>query len=48
MSKTVEWYRSSYDGGDSAGYEHRARETALAERWAAALDKTIAEFQAAE
>ena len=48
MSKTVEWYRRSYDGGDSAGYEHRGRETALADRWAAALGRTIAEFRAAE
>ena len=40
----MEWYRRSYDGGDSAGYEHRDRETALAERWAAAIGRTIAEF----
>ena len=32
MKKTVDWYRESYEGGDSAGYEHRGRETALAER----------------
>ena len=46
MKKTVDWYRESYDGGDSAGYEHRGRETALADAWTAAIGETIEEFQA--
>ncbi len=44
MTKTVEWYRSSYDEGDSDGYEHRDKELALADRWTGAVGRTIAEF----
>ena len=46
MKKTVDWYRESYEGGDSDGYERRDRETALAAKWEAAMGRTISEFQA--
>lgn len=44
MSKTVDWYRNSYDGGDSAGYVDRHKEMALAGRWTDSIARTIAEF----
>ena len=44
IQTTVDWYRGSYQGGDSQGYESREEEVALAARWEAALEKQMAEF----
>ena len=44
IQTTVDWYRDSYTGGDSEGYEFREEEVALAEKWEKALNQQIREF----
>ena len=44
IQTTVDWYRDSYQGGDSEGYEFREEEAALAVRWEEALSRQIAGF----
>ncbi len=44
IQTTVDWYRRSYQGGDSEGYEFREEEVALAEKWDVALNKQMTEF----
>ena len=44
IQTTVDWYRESYQGEDSEGYEFREEEVALAERWEEALHKQMTEF----
>ena len=44
IQTTVDWYRGSYTGENSLGYEHREEEVALAERWEEALKKQMVDF----
>ena len=44
LQTTVDWYRDKYDGEDSAGYENRGAELALAERWHAKFGEFVSAF----
>ncbi len=44
IATTVAWYRTEYAGDDSAGYEYRSQELALADRWRAAYGELTATF----
>ena len=44
VQTTVDWYRDRYEGDGSAGYEHRADELALADRWKDRLQKLVRGF----
>ncbi|MBI3972107.1 MAG: NAD-dependent epimerase/dehydratase family protein [Chloroflexi bacterium] len=45
VGKTVNWYRESYHGGDSKGYDRRAQEIELANRWTEAYESAAASLQ---
>jgi nucleoside-diphosphate-sugar epimerase len=42
LGETVLWYRDSYEGPDSAGYERRDQETAFAERFQELMSRLAA------
>ncbi|OGG49003.1 MAG: hypothetical protein A3F84_14295 [Candidatus Handelsmanbacteria bacterium RIFCSPLOWO2_12_FULL_64_10] len=44
VQKTVDWYRAQYKGGPSKGYEHRAAELALMEKWNSAFERFVSQF----
>lgn len=44
VQKTVDWYRERHKGGHSKGYEHRAAELALMEKWNSAFERSVSQF----
>jgi hypothetical protein len=44
VRSTVSWYRDSYRGADSEGYQHRDEEVTLASKWNERYRQLISEF----